>query len=97
MSIDALQNYEKMMVVSTVHVTEKICEALSNDELPLIVYPKAEYGFFICVPTEEDHYSDSEVPLPLKEIIDLAQSQEYDWIMLDRDAPACRDLPCFEW
>ncbi|WP_213428280.1 MULTISPECIES: hypothetical protein [Paenibacillus] len=41
-----------MLTLSTAHITEEISGMLSDDALPLIVYPKDEYGFFMLVPEE---------------------------------------------
>ncbi|WP_268626968.1 hypothetical protein [Paenibacillus alvei] len=88
----------QMLTLSTAHITEGACMLLEADSLPLIVYPKDVYGFFIVVP-EEDEIADEKLSIPecLLDILAFAEKQGVDWIMLDCDAEPLYDLPIYDW
>lgn len=88
---------QHILVVSTAHITEEVAESLAQDELPIIVYSKDQYGFFIFVPEQFEHERDSRLPPCLQDIIELAKSQGTAWIMLDRDAEPSEALTQYSW
>ena len=83
---------QSMMVLSTVHVPQWISEWLNNNPSALIVYPKADYGWFIWTKDIS-----GKVPKELVPIINYAIANNYDWICLDRDAEIDESFEVYEW
>lgn len=94
--------FEKVLVLSSAHVTQDIRDWLASQvsirlgEGPtaaqrLIVDPIGEYGFRICVGTENDGLHnfllDQETPdrEPLRNLLRYAIRVKADWLALDRD------------
>ncbi|GAA0853951.1 hypothetical protein ABER99_20195 [Paenibacillus glucanolyticus] len=89
---------DKMLVLSTAHIMQETCEFLESRSCPLIVYPKHEYGYIILVYTDtEDDDKCDVIPECLKGLLEFAARQDCEWIMLDRDASICAELPSYEW
>lgn len=86
---------ENSFVVSTIHIS--VATAGLIDELEhLVVYPKAEYGWWILahpnmVPEQ------GKLPDDLWLLIQEAQELGCDWLMLDRDGSTYDDLPQYDW
>ena len=89
---------EKMLDISTAHVTEHDTELLNNDDTPIVAY-KYEFGHFVCINDE----------LTIKELLDYGYTQEFctivgialenecSLIKLDGDGIIYQDLKTFEW
>jgi hypothetical protein len=90
-------NIEKMLVLSTAHITEKTKDWLEQLPEAFIVYPKEEYGFFIPLWEGILKEKKGEIPNELHNIMVYAKKKDCDWIMLDRDAFIIDDLPLYEW
>lgn len=85
-----------MLEASTSNLTESTVEWLNNETL--VVYPKATYGFFLAVPSEEDGEGfDHEWPEDLKTLVQFARDRRCEWVMIDRDVEPLRELPTYEW
>ena len=81
-----------MLELSTAHVCRKTGEQLTRDELmDVCTYPKGDYGWIVFVDV------DAECPEDLKRVMEYADEHRCAWIMFDRDAPECADLPTYEW
>lgn len=88
---------EKMLVVSTTHVTEGVAQDLGLNAAclqPLIVYPHGEYGWLIVVAGSE---SIAGLPSCLFNCLDQALCEGCDWLLLDCDGPTHPSLETFEW
>jgi len=89
----------KMLDVSTAHLSNATLKWLgeqadSEDPNGLIVYAKSVYGFFIPIIDDDDSLSeDNNFPDDLRKVIEFAQSQECNWIMIERDAISIPNLP----
>lgn len=59
----------------------------------LIVYPKQDLGYFVCVPDDPD----INVPNGLKAVISKAILQKCQWIIFDPDGTVHSDLPVYNW
>lgn len=92
--------------ISTAHTTRKDDDLLrryaSDPNNPLVVYP-FPYGYWICVPGENDvRLSEIEMlsfgySSNLIALIILAQSEGVSWIKLDRDGRIYENLERFDW
>lgn len=89
---------EKMLAISTSHVTSETAKRLSEDTIyGVTVFEKGKYGWWVHTTTMDDPLHPNEVPTELAEAIKLAVSFGCDWIMFDRDAPVIEELPHWEW
>ena len=98
----------KMMHLSTAHITEGtamfLCDVnqptLWNKNLPVPVYDKGGYGFFIFIGSlqgVEDTASEwGEIPGDLDECIHYALERECDWLCLDQDVEPIDDLTTYD-
>ncbi len=91
----------RMMDVATNHITEKAADYLntlvrSDDyKASLIVYEKAEYGWFLYVPDEIETAMTSFDCLNL--LFQEAKQRDCNWIMLDSDGEEWPDIPSYDW
>jgi len=91
-----------VLTLSTGHIRRETAKALENEakcnnnEIPLVVYEKGEYGWFINVPDDFD-YEEIELPSDLKRCIDLAKENSCDWLCLDRDGVILPTLLIYDW
>lgn len=90
-----------MLDISTSHICSRTTEALNKGQAyGLVIYPKAEYGWLIHVPSEEffeDEKKVFDLPTDLVRLIDIARAKECAWIMLDRDGSIHDNLPTYNW
>ena len=85
---------EKMLVLSTAHITPDTCNGyLRGRDAPC--YPKGDYGYFVYV---EDDVPD-DLPDDLRACYAFASEHQCDWIMFDCDASPVDGLACYdtEW
>ncbi|MFB8378102.1 DUF5983 family protein [Paenibacillus taichungensis] len=91
--------FEPMISLSTAHITPEadrlLQEGLKMEQL--IHYPKAEYGYFICVLDKDAEMDETCLPSCLQDILAYARSKGGQWVMLDRDADTVPDLPVYDW
>ena len=87
----SLQNaVQKILTLSTAHVTEKTLDILSNDPAAYNIdsYEKRDadgsYGFFIYI---TDNYIPKEMPDDLKGVLSYAISRKCSVVCLDQDGP----------
>jgi hypothetical protein len=86
---------ERMLVLSTAHLTELTCNTLLPTwEGP--AYEKVAYGWFVYVNLE---FLTNDMPEDLKQCTQYAQNPgvSCDWIMFDRDGPTVDELPTYDW
>lgn len=91
----------KTLQLSTYHISmntkDWIDESLAGI-LPITIYEKSIYGWFILVPQiKEDADRLSQIPNDLRGIIEYALKQDCTWVMLDCDADTIPELPTFDW
>lgn len=84
----------KMLVLSTAHLTEDTCNRYLPDHLH--AYAKADYGFFLNVPTERPDF-DAGYPADLVHVLAFAAGAGCDWVMFDQDGPDIAALPVYDW
>ena len=89
------QEIQKVLVLSTGHVTQETAEALEARSVPNMVVPY-EHGFFIWVPSTASDVDDG-VPGELKFLLGYARGVGCDWLRLDSDGPERDDLAKWEW
>ena len=91
--------FQKMMDVSTSHISKMDNYILLNDLCDdLVFYPKYG-GFFVCVPEVKDFV---EMDLSMmsngfKIILKKAMKHHADWILLDSAGTIYSDLEVYEW
>lgn len=85
----------KMMVMSTGHISKETAELLDRDNVGVVVYPKAEYGWFIVVSDWWD--IEQTIPEDLKQCLAYAEKNGCDWLCLDYDAELYPDIPSYNW
>lgn len=85
---------QKLLDISTAHILESTAQWLNNTPGDLILYPKAEYGWFIYTGSEE---FPEDTPEELANAIIYAESLGCHWLVLDRDGEIINELPSFDW
>ena len=83
----------RMLNLSTSHITTDTTEWLGRKQECFVVYPKAEYGWFIFT----GGINEKAVPRDLKEIIEFAKMNDCDWVCIDRDGETVIELPIYDW
>lgn len=82
---------------STIHIKETTLIELENDfekmTSSLIIFKKADYGWFIYVPD----YEISNVSEDMMRIIQIAKNEDCRFIDLDSDGPEYNDLEKYDW
>ena len=91
----------KMLVLSTGHLRRGTAAMLDGprDEWKVFAptyFAKGEYGWFVNV-SDEDHTTRAHMPGDLLSCMNLAQEQDADWIMFDRDGPRVDGIAFYEW
>ena len=92
----------KMLTISNGHVSDETWQKLAREAsaefgviLPMAVYAKSEYGFFICCEIC-DHRDDIElVPDDLLLCMELAHENGCTWLCLDDDGEIVPELPFY--
>ena len=65
----------------------------------IAIYPKGEYGWFICITDElaaicNDYHGDNP---ELFRLLKYAREKGCNWLCLDRDGETVSDLPVYDW
>ena len=103
--------FMKTLDCSTGHISKATADRLtlqyaltdedeSPEHLPLIIYNKDEYGWFIKVPRKEDldlGLVREELPGDLYLVLRCAMENECSWVMFDCDGADVEGLPKFDW
>ena len=90
---------EKMLTISTGHVTHETAKLLASDAIPsTTVFAKGEYGWLIYIPdVMVDYVMPEHRPAELHAAMFLAHKLGCVWLVLDCDAPEIEELPTFKW
>lgn len=91
----------RMITMSTGHISEetsKILEDTSNT-LPIGVYDKTGFGWFIYLPTDktEDSKILKDLPKDLAMIFMFSRHNDFDIVCLDCDGSDIDELPVYDW
>lgn len=81
--------FQKMLVVSTAHISESCNAWLYDQGLTILA---SQYGFVLWKGLE----TPSEFP-ELKALLKLADKQNCECLMLDRDGPEIEGFQKFDW
>ena len=81
-----------MLEISTAHITTKTNQWLIWGGCPIVVYPKATYGWLIPI---NDY--DEELPTDILQILAYGKEKGYHWVTLDCDGDSTNDLPTYDW
>ena len=93
---------DKMITISTGHIKEDTALALEREvkyelnKIPLSIYNKAEFGWFIFVPDKND-FEEENIPNDLLDCINFAIKHDYNWLCLDCDGLIVPDLKTYDW
>ena len=91
----------KMITMSTGHITEETSKILGdvNITLPVSVYDKTDFGWFIYMPTDKTNDTDilKKLPKDLAMIFMFARHNEFDIVCLDCDGDDIDELPIYDW
>ena len=91
----------KMITMSTGHISEETSKILRdiNNTLPISVYDKTGFGWFIYLPIDktEDARILKELPKDLAMIFMFARHHMFDVICLDCDGNDIDELPIYDW
>ncbi len=98
---------DKMLALSTAHVTQETAERFNTQDCDLPVYPKKSrggdiYGWFVCVgdadrewvhtkADEEAHDQD------IRDVCAFAERMGCAWVMFDCDEEPIEELPVYVW
>ena len=99
--MNASKAIEKMLVVSTTHISQKTAMWLSNGEYSGALFDKRDedlFGWFIGINLDEpDTYLDTNIPEDLRAIFEKAAEEECWWICLDREGFEIDGLAKYQW
>lgn len=85
----------KMLTISTAHISEETAKLLDKDEIGIPVFNKGNYGWFIFVPQYNDYVS--YIPKDLNHLLTFAKDCDCDWLCLDADGEILDYLETFVW
>ena len=86
-----------MLTVSTAHITKTTAEILDDNVRDLVIYKKADYGWFIFVP-EPDVIDSLRIVLPdVMRLLQLTKDAGCDWLCLDCDGEILKYIPTYNW
>ena len=87
----------KMITISTAHITNQTIEFLEKEAYrnnELVVYPKAEYGWFIYVC--EDDIENTDLNIDLRDCLSFAYGNDCQWLAFDRDGVIENNLSIYQ-
>jgi hypothetical protein len=87
--------FQKILVLSTVHVTQETMGLLDERQVEHLSIPY-EYGSFVWVPGDAAEVHES-VPGELKFLLGYAKGLGCEWLRLDCDGPVQKNLAQWEW
>lgn len=89
---------DKMLTISTGHITEKtVCKLDIEAEVNvmyLCVYKKADFGWFVYVPEDLEDIS-YDIPNDLMECLLFAKENDCAWLCLDCDGEEIEELKTY--
>ena len=88
---------DKMLTISTAHITENTVNYLDGDANNLVVYPKAEYGWFIYIDVDGIEEVLNMIPSDLAYVISFARKNEFTLLCIDRGGECVSELPKYSW
>ena len=100
------EELEKVLTISTGHVTEATATLLdANEAAGTVSYTKDEYGWLVYVPMnmpEKPHVDDEDDPIgqrpaDIHTCMLFACKLGCTWLMLDKDATLIDELPAYKW
>ncbi|MGS2778359.1 DUF5983 family protein [Robertmurraya sp. GLU-23] len=91
---------ERMLDISTIHLTESTRQWLMDSPFPLSPYEKSDYGWFIPIPEDykvnPNEPTFQSIPEDMKQVLDYAVSIDVQWIMFDCESLVEPNLPIYE-
>ena len=95
---------DKMITISTGHISKHTALALEREvkyclneiEIPLSIYIKAEFGWFIFIP-DNSEFEEGRIPDDLTDCINFAKKHNCKWLCLDCDGLIMSELKTYDW
>ena len=92
---------DKMLTVSTAHISAEsndwLARAGSGSEASdIVVYLKADEGYFIYVPERSD-FIEKDIPGDIVKCMELACENGCSWLCLDRDGMEVDEFEVYDW
>lgn len=91
-----MKHVRKIYEVSTAHIPQEIAEAIDANIFARQPAMVREYGWLFSVP-EDLTQPEGLNSRAFDAILCLAQDNECDWVLFDRDVPIVEYLPTFDW
>lgn len=89
---------EKMLTISTSHVTEETAMLLNDGQIKnLIIFDKGDVGWFIFIDDGLEPELKKDLPKDLLDCFECALMFGCDWLCLDRDADTVSALALYDW
>lgn len=94
--VDHEVEYDRIMCMSTAHISKESCELLESDDFSAIAFPNPNgFGIIVrCLPGE-DYFGDGADDVAT--CIEYAKERGCGYLRFDRDLPAFTDLPVYDW
>ena len=88
--------YDRIMYMSTAHISKDSCELLESDDSMAIAFPNPNgYGIIVRCSPDMNYYGAGADDVAA--CIDYARERGCGYIRFDRDFPAFTDLPVYDW
>lgn len=93
----------KMITLSTAHISRETANKLDIKTIygvnfiPLPIYNKDGYGWFICLSSYLKMLDEIELPEDLKACCSLAKENDCEWLCLDCDGEIYPGIPTYDW
>jgi hypothetical protein len=91
----------QMLDISTAYIKEETARWLEREgtsgPCPIVVYDKADYGWWVHVPSDWNNQTVPNVPGDLLAVMTYAKAKGCSWVMFDSDGEEVEDLPKYDW
>lgn len=96
----AKHEVQNFVVISTTHLTNetaRFLDSTESNEWPCVGGPYSEYGYFIHVSGKTNETARKGLPEDLVAIMQWADRESYQYLLLDRDGEQVEELPAYDW
>lgn len=88
---------DKMLTLSTAHISEDTANYLDGNVNDLVVYPKGKYGWFIYIDVDGIEEALNIIPPDLAHIINFARKNGFTILCFDRGGECLNELTQYSW
>lgn len=90
---ETFSNIDEVLQLSTAHITRDTADRLQEWSLPELAYEElGEYGWFFYARVGHE-----DAPEDLKKLLELADTLECRFLILDRDCETLDSMEVYEW